>query len=155
MGAASGGAASLMSLASVGLSAYGAKTAAAGTAAGDNYQAAILDRAAQYGELQAKQTNAEMTRKLTTTLGNIDAVRAAAHTDPSSPTGGAVRDYAEKVGNEQKSIKVNSILAQSQMDTANATYLRQAGNTALLAGNITAGADIAKGVGGLITSLQS
>ena len=55
-----------------------------------------------------------MTRNLNITLGNIDAVRAAAHTDPTSPTGAAVRDYAETTGTEQKNIAVDSITAQAQ-----------------------------------------
>src|ERR1700693_2106610 len=75
---------------------------AQGTKAADSYKAEQLDRAAQYGELKATQTNAGMTRNLNITLGNIDAVRAAARTDPTSPTGNAVRNYTEQVGTEEK-----------------------------------------------------
>jgi len=112
-----------------------------GTKATDDYKAAMLDQAAQYGDLKATQTNAQMTNNLNITLGNIDAVRAAAHTDPTSPTGAAVRDYAETTGTERKDTAVNSIMEQSATDEANAAYLRKAGSDALLAGWVTGGGD--------------
>jgi hypothetical protein len=80
-------------------------------------------------------------------LGNIDTIRAAAHTDPTSPTGAAVRDYHESVGLSQKSIAVDNILAQSRQEDAEAAYLRQAGKSALLSGEISAGAGLLGAVG--------
>jgi hypothetical protein len=133
----------------------GALIGARGTKNADDYKAAVLDQAAQYGDLKATQTNAQMTRNLSITLGHIDSVRAAAHTDPTSPTGAAVRDYTEQVGTEDKNIKVDSILAQSQQDEANAAYMRQAGSDALLGGWVTAGADVLKGVGGGLSGMPS
>jgi hypothetical protein len=148
-----GDAAATFGLIGVGLQSYGAYETGAGNKAADVYKAEQLDRAAQYGELKATQTNAQMTRNQAITLGQLDAIRAAGHTDPTSPTGAAVRDFTEQVGTEQKNIRVDSILAQSQEDEANAAYLRQAGSQALLSGEITAGADvvtgIAKGLSGL------
>ena len=82
------------------------------------------------------------------TLGNIDAVRAASHDNPTSPTGAAVRDFTEQVGTEQKDIKVDSIMAQAQMDEANAAFLRSASTTALLSGGIGASASIFQGLAG-------
>jgi hypothetical protein len=38
------------------------------------------------------------------TLGSIDAIRAAAHDDPTSPTGVAVRESTERIGAEQRDI---------------------------------------------------
>lgn len=146
------GAAAVASIASIGMSAYGEETKAKGVAAGDRYKAATLDRAAEYGELKAQQTSGQLTRNLAMTLGNIDAIRAAAHTDPTSPTGAAVRDYYEKVGTDQKNIQVDSILAQSREDTANAAYLRKASSDALLSGDIAAGSTV---LGGLSGSLKS
>jgi hypothetical protein len=125
----------------------GALIQARGQKNADDYKAAVLDQAAQYGELQATQTNAQMTRNLSITLGHIDAVRAAARTDPTSPTGAAVRDYTETVGTEDKNIKVDSILAQSQMDETNAAYIRSMGSDALLAGDINAGAGVLSSFG--------
>jgi hypothetical protein len=90
-----------------------------------------------------------MTRNLNTTLGNIDAVRAAANTDPTSPTGQAVRDNQETIGDQQRSTTVDSILAQSMQDRSDAAYYKQAGSDALFAGDISAAAGIAKGIAGL------
>lgn len=147
------GAAAVASIASVGLTAYGDVTKASGTAAGDQFRAAELDRAAQYGELKATQTSGQLTRNLNMQLGNIDAIRAAAHDDPTSPTGVAVRDYAEQRGIEQRDIQVDSILAQSKQSEADAAYLRKSASDALLSGDIAAGADVLKGIGGSLGSL--
>jgi hypothetical protein len=152
MGSAGGGKASAAggnSLASIGLSAYATVLQAEGTASADEYQAAKLESAATYGDLKAVQTGGQMTRSLNTTLGNIEAVRAAANADPNSPTGAAVLDNAETIGNQQKSITVNSILAQANQDRNDAAYYKSAASDALLAGEIGAAAGIAKGIAGL------
>ena len=143
---AGGSSAGGSSLVSIGLQAYSTILQSEGTAKADDYQAEKLDVAAKYGELKAVQTGGQMTRSLNNTLGNIDAVRAAANADPSSPTGAAVRDYQEQIGDEQKSITVNSILQQSRQDTADAMYYRSAAKDALFAGKISAAAGIAKGL---------
>jgi hypothetical protein len=114
-------------------------------ASADEYQADRLDVAAKYGELKAVQTGGQMTRNLNTVLGNIDAVRAAANADPNSPTGVAVRENQEDIGNEQRGITVNSILQQSRQDTADAAYYRSAASNALFASSLSAGAGILKG----------
>src|SRR5450432_1314225 len=98
---ASGSSAGGNSLASIGLSAYATILQSQGVAAGDDYQAAKLEQAAQYGDLKAVQTGGQMTRQLNQTLGNIDAVRAAANADPNSPTGAAFRDNQESIGDTQ------------------------------------------------------
>src|ERR1700677_403674 len=115
-GGGGGSGAGGMSLASAGLSAYSTILQSQGTASADEYQATKLETAATYGDLKAVQTGAQMTRNLNTTLGNIDAVRAAANTDPNSPTGAAVRDNQEAIGNQNRAITVDSILAQSTQD---------------------------------------
>lgn len=118
-----------LQMASIGLSALGTSNA-------DNYQAQAMDRSAQYGELKATQTNAQLTRNMSMTLANMDAVRAAAHTSPMSPTGAAVRGQVEDQLTNQKSIQVNSLDAQAQLDEANASYLRSQGQMALLTGGV-------------------
>jgi hypothetical protein len=120
-----------------------------GTAEADTYQAERLDVAAKYGELKAVQTGGQMTRSLNAALGNIEAVRAAANADPSSPTGAAVIENQEAIGSEQRGITVNSILQQSRQDTADAAYYRDASKRAMLAGEVSAGADIFKGLAGI------
>jgi hypothetical protein len=63
-----------------------------------------------------------------------------------------VRDFVDTTGTEQRNIKVDSIMAQAQMDEANAAYLRSASSTALLSGALTAGGDILKAAGPLIVA---
>ena len=120
-----------------------------GTSNADQYQAKEMEQAAQYGDLKAVQTNAALTRNLNQTLGNIDAVRAAARTDPTSPTGAAVRNTVEATATSDKNIQVDSIMAQAEQDQANAAYLRSASSTALLSGSIGAFGDLLKGFSGL------
>jgi hypothetical protein len=148
-GSSGGSSAGGNSLASIGLSAYATILQSQGVAAGDNYQAAKLDQAAQYGDLKAVQTGGQMTRQLNQTLGNIDAVRAAAGADPNSPTGAAFRDNQETIGATNRGIAVGSILAQANQDRNDAAYYRSAASDALFAGYIGAGAGIAKGLAGL------
>lgn len=134
----SGGGASGGSIASIGLQTYATLLKAQGTATADTYQAERLETAAKYGEVKADQTGAQMTRSLNTTLGNIEAVRAAANTDPTSPTGVAVMDYAENLGEDQRSIAVGNIRAQTIQQRNDAAYYRQASSDALLSGKISA-----------------
>jgi hypothetical protein len=148
MGAGAPIAAGGLSLASMGLSAYGETLKAKGVAEGDIYKAETLERAATYGNLKATQTAGQMTRNLNVTLGNIDAIRAAARTDPSDPTGFAVRRQVEGIGMEQRDITVDSLKAQAQEDESNAAYLRQASAEAITTGNVSALADILKGLSG-------
>ena len=129
-----------MSLASAGLSGYSTVLQSQGIASSDNWQAEKLDTAATYGDLKAVQAGGQMTRNLNTTLGNIDAVRAAANTDPSSPTGVAYRSNQEAIGTENKNITVNSILQQSTQERSDAAYYRSAASNALFAGDIGAAA---------------
>ena len=120
-----------------------------GTSNADQYQAKEMEQAAQYGDLKAVQTNAALTRNLNQTLGNIDAVRAAQRTDPTSPTGAAVRNTVEATSTEDKNIQVDSIMAQANQDRANAAYLRSASSMALLSGGIGAVGDLLKGFSGI------
>jgi hypothetical protein len=136
------------SIASIGLAAASQGVAASGTASADQFKAQQLDEAATYGELKAQQTNAQMTRNLTMTLGNIDAVRAAQRADPTSPTSVAVRDYVESTGTEQKDITVANIEEQARTDEAGAAYMRQAAGTALLGGDLSIAGTLLKGAAG-------
>lgn len=137
------------SLASIGLSAYSTMLKAEGVATADQYQAEKLESAATYGDLKAVQTGGQMSRSLNTTLGNIEAVRAAAHADPNSPTGAAILDNQEQIGTQQRTTTVDSIMAQANQDRADAAYYRKASSDALFAGEISTAAGIAKGINGL------
>lgn len=131
-----------LSIAGAGLSAYSSILSGEGTAAGENYKAASLENAAARGRVAAVQTGASDTEKLVNTLGNIDAVRAAAHTDPTSPTGAAIRDWNETLGLTKKSIDVDNIMAQVDQEQSDAAFLRQSSKYALLGGELGAGASI-------------
>lgn len=154
MGAAAGPIGAVTSMVGLGLSAESTMMKAEGQKAANDFQAAELDRAAEYGDLKAVQTGAQMTQKLNITLGNIDVMRAAAGTDPASPTGAALRANSENIANDQKTITTNNILAQSQKQRADAAYLRVAGANALLAGQIGAGGQLIGGIGGAIGKLS-
>ena len=147
MGQAAAGA---TSLAATGFAMYGEYLSSRGTAAGERFKAEELEQQAQYGELKAAQTNAQMTKNLAITLGHIDAVRAAAHTDPTSPTGAAVRGEIEATGEMKKEITVENILQQSRTDEANAAYLRSSASNALLAGDISMAARGFEGLSGAL-----
>jgi hypothetical protein len=153
IGGGAGGLASGLSLASMGFSAASSVLQGEGTASADTYKAEQLERSAQIGILKGNQTNATLTKNLAISLGTIDAVRAAARTDPTSPTGAAVRDYVEQTGTEQKNIKVDSIMAQAQEDESNAAYLRKASSDALLGGDLGAVGNILKGIGPALPAL--
>jgi hypothetical protein len=143
-----------MSLAGIGFKMLGDYTSSRAEAGAEVFKAEQLEQQAQYGELKAKETNAQMTRNLAITLGHVDAVRAASHTDPTSPTGAAVRGTMEQIGTEQKEMTVENIMQQARTDEANAAYMRSQSSNALLAGNIsmlseffTAGAGAVRSMG--------
>jgi hypothetical protein len=141
--------AAALSVASVGLSAAGKGVAAQGTSTADLFKAQTLDQSATYGELKATQVGGQLTRNLDLQLGNIDAVRAANRTDPTSPTGIAVHDYVESVGEQQRDTKVDTIMQQARTDEASAAYMRQASSTALLGGDLGIAGTLLSGAAGL------
>lgn len=147
--AAAAAAPAVLSLASVGFSAAGSVMRGQGQNAADQYQAARMERAAEFGRVKADQTYGTMTEQLNRTLGEIQAVRAAAHTDPTSPTGVAIHDYDENLGNRQIRTQTANILEQAQQNEQDAAYLRDAGHYALMQGNIGAAGSIFKGLAGL------
>ena len=136
--------ASGLSIGGAGLKAYGDYEAGAGKAAGATYRAQTLEANAQRARVSAVQTGAAESEQLATTLGNIDAVRAAAHGDPTSPMAAAYRDQQETLGLTKKSIDVDNIMAQARQDDSDALYLRSSAKYALQGGEIAAGADVAK-----------
>ena len=145
-------AASGLSIGAAGLKGYGDILSSQGIAAGDTFKAQLLEQNAQRGQVAAVQTGAALSQRLAQTLGNIDAMRAAAHTDPTSPTTAAYREAQEERGLSQKAIAVDQILAQSRQEQEEAAYLHSASKTALMSGYIGAGADIFGAVGKAFTS---
>jgi len=142
-----GGAASGLSIASLGFAAAGSIAKGYGTQAADEFQADRATRAAELGRTQAALTDVTYRENLNTTLGNIDAIRAAVHIDPTSPTTVALRDYNTKISDRQRMAAVGSLREQASADEAGATYLREAGDYAVKMGYLDAAVKIAGGVG--------
>lgn len=101
-----------------------------GDQAAADFQSEKAKRSAEYGRLAATQTDAQMRENLNIQLGNIDAVRAAAHVDPNSPTSIAIKDRTQMVGDRARSIQVGNIMAQAAQDEADSQYFQQAGQFA-------------------------
>jgi hypothetical protein len=113
-------------------------------------QATRAERAAEFGKMQAGLTDTVMREQLNTTLSNIDVIRAAAHVDPTSATGVAVEAYQSKISDRQRTAALANINQQVAQDTADADYLRKAGQFALnqgyLGAAISAAGAAAKGL---------
>ena len=139
-----------LSLAATGFKMLGDYTSSRAEAGADIYKSELLEQQAEYGRLKATQTNAQMTRNLAISLSHLDAVRAAAHTDPTSPTGAAVRGEFEQIGTEKKEITVENIMQQARMEEANAAYMRSQSSNALLEGNIAMLGDAFAGAAGAV-----
>jgi hypothetical protein len=134
------------SIGSAALSAFGAITKAQGTKAADDFQASKAERAAEFGKLQAGLTDTVMREQLNTTLSNIDVIRAAAHTDPTSPTTAALEDKQSMLSDRQRNAALLTINSQVAEDQASAKYLRASGEYALDMGYLNAGIGIAGSV---------
>lgn len=146
MGAAAAPIAAVAAVGAVAGQAFGDYEKGAGTQAADNAQAAQLRLNAEYEGMKATETNATLTDRLATTLGNIDVIRAAAHTDPTSPTTVALRQRATGVANQERAVRVGNILAQQSEDLASADYLTSAGKFAMNMGELGAATDVLGGI---------
>ena len=142
-----------MSLAATGFKVLGDYASSRAEAGAATYKSELLEQEAEFGRLKATQTNAQLTRNLAITLGHVDAVRAAMHTDPTSPTGAAVRGEMEATGQMRKDITVENILQQARMDEANAAYMRSQAGNALLEGNLAMLGDAFKGAAGALSGM--
>lgn len=148
-GGSGGGAktgASGASLLSIGLSAYSDVEKGAATQAADEFQADKATENAKFGRLQANLTDTTAHERLNTTLGNIDAIRAAAHVDPTSPTTAAVEQWQTQISERQRLATSGTLRAQAATDDASAAYLKESGQFAQSQGYLNAGIDIASGV---------
>ena len=153
MGQVAAAAAVGTSLASTGFEAAGALTSAQGDKAAADYQASKAARAAAFGRVQADQTAAALTDELTNTLANIDAIRAAAGIDPTSPTSAAIRASEQETSNRERNTRVANILEQAKQHEFDAEYFRAAGDQALKAGYLKATAIGLKGISGAAKSM--
>lgn len=140
-------AAAVGSLASVGLKAYGQIEAGKGEQAAAEFKKQELEQAAKYGELEAKQRHGADLYNLSTKLGLFDAGRAAAGTDPTSPTGVALRSGIERLDFEGAAITQANARAQIEKQSREATFMGEAGEYAMGLSKIGAFATLAGGIG--------
>jgi hypothetical protein len=113
-----------------------------------NYQAGVEQRKAAYGKIKADQTATQMNDSLQNTLANIDAVRAAAGTAPDSPTGAALRNRSEGLGERDINQKKDNILAQVTDDQDAAAFYQSSAGAAMNAADLTAGGQLFSGLSG-------
>jgi hypothetical protein len=139
--------AAIVSIASAGFSAGGSIMKGQGTNAADQYQSQRLQQQAEYGRLKATQTSAQMGEQLNNSIENTMVARAASGTDPSSPSNAAVIARGEEIGDRQKNISVDNIQRQANQDESDSAYMRWAGNQALNASYLSAGASVAGAFG--------
>lgn len=146
-GGLGGSPAGALSIASLGLGVFSSLSKGSATKASDDFQADKAERAADFGKLQAGLTDSVMREQLNTTLSNIEVIRAASHTDPTSPTGAAIESYDSKIANRQRTTALLNINSQVSEDEASANYLRQAGDFAVSQSYLDAGVKVAGAVG--------
>jgi hypothetical protein len=131
------------SLLALGLSAYSDVEKGAATQSADEFQADKATEAAKFGRLQADLNDTTSRERLNTTLGNIDAIRADAHVDPTSPTTAAVEQWQTQISERQRLATSGTLRAQASEDDASAAYLRSAGAFAQKQSYLTAAARVA------------
>jgi hypothetical protein len=137
--------ASAISIGGLALDAGSKIVGAEGQAAGQEYEAQKAERAAEMGRIKATQSDAQSLEQLNTTLGHISAIRVAANTDPTSPTGLAITAEEQRVANREMTIRRTSLDMQSEQDLTDAAFRRSSANTALLGGYLGAASSLGKG----------
>lgn len=104
-------------------------------ASSDEMKAGQADRAVEFGKVQATLTGASFADDLNRTLGQIEVMRAAANTDPMSPTGAAVAGAQRDKSDLARKAAMVSQYGQIAEDEAGAKYLRDAAKFALFQGD--------------------
>jgi hypothetical protein len=135
-----------LAIAGTGLQIMGGLSAANAQAAGYRHSAAQAERRALAARTAADQTSAFMRDELTTTLGNIEAIRAAAGVTLDSPTGMAIYEREKKESDRQRNVKVGNLLSQAAMSDSDADFYRYAAGHAESMGILGA---FGRGIGGL------
>lgn len=137
-----------LALGGTGLQTAGEVSKGRGQAAGYQFQEAQAQRKAAATRTAADQTDAAYREELTTTLGNIGAIRAAAGVDPSSPTTAAIMEHETMISDRNRTIKVGNLTSQAESYDDSAEYYRYAAESALDTGYLSAFGTVIKGLGG-------
>ncbi len=148
MGLPAAGAAGL-SMLSTGLSVFSNLQQGNAQAKGLEFQAQAAENAAIGGQIKAAQTSTALHQDLMKTLSNIQSMRATAATEDNSPTGTAILNRTNALGQQDINRKVGNILEQSQEEKNAAAFYQQSASNALLGGQLGAAGSLLKGVAGL------
>ena len=117
-------------------------------AQGDQFEAQNAINAAQIGQTKAAETDANMRRRLTSQLSNIDAIRAGAGLVPDSPTGAAISANVQGVGDLSRTQAVQNINAQVLSDQQAAKFYTSSASSALMGGDLGAAGSFISGISG-------
>lgn len=109
---------------------------ARGEAQGLAHRSAEAAVAARQGKIAAAQTDTHLREELTSTLGNIAAIRASSGIAPDSPTTQAIVDNESRVAERERRIRVANIMNQSESDERSSRFLKRSSRDAWLYGTI-------------------
>ena len=143
-------AAAPLALAATGLAAAGSIMGAQRTAQGDVMEETNALDAATIGRTKAAQTDMDMRRTLQGQLANITAVRASAGLNPASPTGAAIGSSVEGAADRNRTVALNNINAQVNMDQNAAAFYKMSAGDAITGGLLSAGGTILSGLAGVL-----
>lgn len=143
-----------MSAAATGLQMAGSVVGALGQKKAAGMQAQAAATAAEYGRARAYATDAAMQDDLMKTLGNIMAVRAAANTNPMSPSGDAVMANVRGDADRNRRTALANIRAQVAQDQKAVSFYRSAGRRAVLTGLLGAAATGLRAASGMSGSMS-
>lgn len=133
---------------STGFQIAGSIAGAMGQKEGADAAAYAAQRRVEAGKLKALQTDTAMREELFRTMGNIDAVRAAANADPNSPTIFAIKQNTRGNMDTDRRRAVGNIESQVAEDQAAVKFYRSYGRRAMLGGLLSAGGQLASGLSG-------
>lgn len=136
----------IAAVAAIGLQAGGAFMEGQGKAAAYQYQEDRAQRMALAARTSADQTDSFLRGELQTTLGNINAIRAAANTSSNAPTALAISENERDESERQRRIRVGNLRAQATQYERDASYYSYAAGNALGLGTLNA---FTKGISGL------
>lgn len=120
------------------IGAQAAHQSAQATAYGDNFQAGMEQQMFFQGMTKSFQTDTAMTQHLSSTIANIEAVRASSGASINSPSGDAVQNRVQGLGNQDITRDVSNIQQQAQMHLQAMAYYQHAAQDAITAGDIAA-----------------
>jgi hypothetical protein len=131
-----------LAIAGAGLSAAGSMQQAQGQAQSYAAQAEAKQQQAYIGKIKATQVDSAYRDELSTTLANIDAIRAAAGASMTSPTGMAIKAREEEVSDRSRRTQVFNIMEQVYADRDAARLYEANAKTALTSGYMNAAGGI-------------